>query len=66
VESAFFLAKHIPDRSLPIHEVFCRYEAYLYQQWLRVYMRTRMIKYNKDLLASLDDPLGMLEKMNVY
>ena len=26
-----------------------RYELYIYKQWLRVYMRSKMIKHNKDL-----------------
>ena len=30
----------------------------MYQQWLRVYMRTQMIKHNKDLLESVDDTDG--------
>jgi hypothetical protein len=49
-----------------MHEIFCRYEDYMYQQWLRVYMRTRMIKHNKDLLASIDDPISLLDQMHVY
>ena len=31
--------------------LFDRYENFMYQQWLRVYMRSQMIKHNKDLLA---------------
>ena len=33
-------------------DVFDRYELFMYQQWLRVYMRSEMIKHNKDLLES--------------
>jgi 2-polyprenyl-6-methoxyphenol hydroxylase-like FAD-dependent oxidoreductase len=66
VESAFFLAGHIANRSLPVEEIFYRYEAFMYQQWLRVYMRTRMIKHNKDLLASIDDAVSLLENLHVY
>ena len=29
-----------------------RYELYIYKQWLRVYMRSKMIKHNKDLFES--------------
>ena len=65
-EGAFFLAGHIANRSLPIDTVFDRYELFMYQQWLRVYMRTRMIKHNKDLLATIDDTFGLLEKMHIY
>ena len=28
------------------------------QQWLRIYMRSQMIKHNKDLLESVDDADG--------
>ena len=58
LECAFFLAGHIANRALPIDEVFERYETFMYQQWLRVYMRTQMIKHNKDLLESVDDTDG--------
>ena len=30
----------------------------MYRQWLRVYMRTQMIKHNKDLLQLVDDTLA--------
>ena len=58
LECAFFLAGHIGNRAMPIEDVFERYEAFMYQQWLRVYMRTQMIKHNKDLLESVDDTDG--------
>jgi hypothetical protein len=66
LECAFFLAGHIGNRSLSIEEVFERYEAFMYRQWLRVYMRTQMIKHNKDLLESVDDTMGLLAKLHVY
>ncbi len=43
-----------------------RYELYIYKQWLRVYMRSRMIKHNKDLFESLDNPLALLDKLHIY
>jgi len=46
-ESAFFLAGHIANRELSLETMFDRYETFMYQQWLRVYMRSRMIKHNK-------------------
>ena len=46
--------------------MFDRYETFMYQQWLRVYMRTQMIKHNKDLLGSVDDTMGLLAKLHVY
>ena len=66
LECAFFLAGHIGNRSLSVPELFERYEAFMYQQWLRVYMRTQMIKHNKDLLELVDDTLVLLEKLHVF
>lgn len=66
LEGAFFLAGHIGNRAMTIDDVFDRYEAFMYQQWLRVYMRTRMIKHNKDLLGSLDDTMELLARLPVY
>ncbi len=66
LECAFFLAGHIGNRNMSVEEVFERYEAFMYQQWLRVYMRTQMIKHNKDLLVSVDDTYGLLEKLHVF
>ena len=66
LECAFFLAGHIGNRSMTIEEIFDRYEAFMYRQWLRVYMRTQMIKHNKDLLESVDDTFALLEKLHIY
>ena len=38
------------ERDLPPQEMLDRYELYVYKQWLRVYMRSKLIKHNKDLL----------------
>jgi hypothetical protein len=38
----------------------------MYQQWLRVYMRSQMIKHNKDLLESAGDTDALLAKLHVY
>jgi 2-polyprenyl-6-methoxyphenol hydroxylase-like FAD-dependent oxidoreductase len=65
-ENAFFLAGHIENRNLPMTEVLDRYEAFMYRQWLRVYMRTTMIKHNKDLLQSVGDTFELLAKLRVY
>ena len=43
-----------------------RYELYMYKQWLRVYMRSKMIKHNKDLFETLDDTFALLEKLHIY
>jgi 2-polyprenyl-6-methoxyphenol hydroxylase-like FAD-dependent oxidoreductase len=65
-ECAFFLAGHLANGALPIDVVLERYEAFMYRQWLRVYMRTRTIKNNKDLLQSVGDPMSLLAKLHVY
>ena len=66
LECAFFLAGHIANRNLPLADVFDSYELFMYQQWLRVYMRSQAIKHNKDLLESLDDTYELLSKLRVY
>jgi 2-polyprenyl-6-methoxyphenol hydroxylase-like FAD-dependent oxidoreductase len=66
LECAFFLAGHIANRELSMPAVFDRYEAFMSQQWLRVYMRSQMIKHNKDLLESVGDTDGLLAKLHVF
>ena len=65
-ECAMFLAGLIAQRDLPLRDMLDRYELYIYKQWLRVYMRSKMIKHNKDLFESLDEPLALLEKLHIY
>jgi 2-polyprenyl-6-methoxyphenol hydroxylase-like FAD-dependent oxidoreductase len=65
-ECAMYLAGLIAQRDLPLRDIFDRYELYMYKQWLRVYMRSKMIKHNKDLFESLDDPLALLDKLHIY
>ena len=65
-ECAMFLAGLIAQRDLSLREMLDRYELFIYKQWLRVYMRSKMIKHNKDLFESLDDPLALLEKLHIY
>jgi len=65
-ECAMYLAGLIAHRDLPLRDMFDRYELYIYKQWLRVYMRSKMIKHNKDLFESLDDPLALLDKLHIY
>jgi len=65
-ECAMSLAGLIGQRDLPLRDMLDRYELYIYKQWLRVYMRSKMIKHNKDLFESLDDPLALLEKLHIY
>ncbi len=66
LECAFFLAGHLANRALPMPVVFDRYELFMYQQWLRVYMRSTMIKHNKDLLQLVDDTEGLLGQLHIY
>jgi 2-polyprenyl-6-methoxyphenol hydroxylase-like FAD-dependent oxidoreductase len=65
-ECAMFLAGLVAQRDLPLRDILDRYELYSYKQWLRVYMRSKMIKHNKDLFESLDDPLALLDKLPIY
>jgi 2-polyprenyl-6-methoxyphenol hydroxylase-like FAD-dependent oxidoreductase len=65
-ECAMYLAGLIAQRDLPLRDMLDRYELYSYKQWLRVYMRSKMIKHNKDLFESLDDPRALLDKLHIY
>jgi hypothetical protein len=65
-ECAMYLAGLIAQRDLPLRDVFDRYELYIYKQWLRVYMQSKMIKHNKDLFECVDDPLALLDKLHIY
>jgi hypothetical protein len=65
-ESAMFLAGLLIDGGSPGTDVLDRYEAFSYKQWLRVYMRSKMIKHNKDLFELVDQPFALLEKLHIY
>lgn len=65
-ECAMFLAGLIGQQDMPLQEKFDRYENFMYKQWLRVYMRSKMIKHNKDLFETLDDTLALLQKLHIY
>jgi hypothetical protein len=65
-ECAMYLAGLIAQRDLPLREMLDRYELHTYKQWLRVYMRSKMIKHNKDLFETLDEPLALLDKLHIY
>lgn len=65
-ECAMFLAGLLAQRDLSLNDMLDRYELFAYKQWLRVYMRSKMIKHNKDLLGCVDEPLALLEKLHVY
>ena len=61
-----FLAGLIAQPDVPVDDMLDRFERYMYKQWLRVYMQSKMIKNNKDLFQLLDDPLALLDKMHIY
>ena len=65
-ETAMFLARLVAQSELAVSDMLDRYELFIYKQWLRVYMRSKMIKHNKDLFESLDDPLALLDKLHIY
>jgi hypothetical protein len=66
LESAIQLAGLMGQRNLPLTDMLNRYELYIYKQWLRVYMRSKMIKHNKDLFEAIDDPFRVLELLHIY
>jgi hypothetical protein len=66
IECAMYLAGLLAQPDLPLRDLVDRYELYSYKQWLRVYMRSKMIKHNKDLFEALDDPLAVLDKLHIY
>jgi 2-polyprenyl-6-methoxyphenol hydroxylase-like FAD-dependent oxidoreductase len=65
-ECAMFLGRLLAQRDLAQREMLDRYELFIYKQWLRVYMRSKMIKHNKDLFESIDEPLALLNKLHIY
>ena len=65
-ECGMFLAGLLAQRDLPLTDMLARYERFAYQQWLRVYMRTKMIKHNKDLFERVGDTFALLEKLHIY
>ena len=65
-ECAMFLAGLLAQGDLPVSEKLDRYELFTYKQWLRVYMRSKMIKHNKDLLECVGNTDAMLEKLHIY
>jgi 2-polyprenyl-6-methoxyphenol hydroxylase-like FAD-dependent oxidoreductase len=65
-ECAIYLAGLLAQCDLPVADMLDRYEMYAYKQWLRVYMRSTMIKHNKDLLQCVGDNFALLEKLHIY
>jgi hypothetical protein len=65
-ECAMFLTGLLAQRDLLLRDMLDRYELFIYKQWLRVYMQSKLIKHNKDLFECVDDPLALLEKLHIY
>ena len=65
-ECAMFLAGLIGRRDMPLRSMFDEYELYTYKQWLRVYMRSKIIQHNKDLFECVDEPVALLQKLHIY
>ncbi len=66
-ECAMYLTGLLAQRDrMTLREMQDRYELFIYKQWLRVYMRSKMIKHNKDLFETIDDPFKLLEKLHIY
>ena len=65
-ECAMFLAGLHAQRDMSLEDMLDRYERFAYQQWLRVYMRSKMIKHNKDLLECVGDTFALLERLHIY
>jgi hypothetical protein len=61
-----FLAGLLMQRDLPLAQMLARYEQFAYKQWLRVYMRSKMIKHNKDLFERIGDTFALLEQLHIY
>ena len=58
-ECAMYLAGLLGQRDLPAGDTLDRYELFAYKQWLRVYMRSK-------LLQRVGDPFALLEKLHIY
>ncbi|MEI7759215.1 MAG: hypothetical protein WCJ67_00430 [Thermoleophilia bacterium] len=65
-ECAMALARLITQPGLPTAELLDLYEAHSYKQWLRVYIRSKMIKHDKDVFEAVDDRYKLLELINLY
>ncbi len=65
IECAMFLAGLLQE-GIPMSDVRSQYEVRIYKQWLRVYMRSKTIKHNKDIFERLDDTFGILEQLKIY
>ena len=65
-ECAMYLGGLIAQPQLAADDALERYESYIYKQWMRVYMQSKLIKNNKELFHYLDDPSGLLDRLHIY
>ncbi|MSO95933.1 MAG: hypothetical protein EXQ81_09090 [Thermoleophilia bacterium] len=65
-ECAMYLASLVAQPGLPTGEMLDLYETHTYKQWLRVYMRSKMIKHDKDVFEAVDDRYALLELIHLY
>ena len=61
-----FLLRQLTEREIHMTDKIKRYQQSIYNQWLRVYMRSKMIKHNKDLFECVDDRFALLDKLRLY
>ncbi|MFM8353160.1 MAG: hypothetical protein ACKN9D_19085, partial [Actinomycetales bacterium] len=66
LESAFYLAAQLRQFDSGDPAVLARYERFMERQWMRVYMRSRAIKVNKDVLSMADDIPRLLDRLYVF
>lgn len=65
-ECAMYLAGLIAEPGIGTGELLDRHEDFIYKQWLRVYIQTKLIKNNKDLFQLLDQPMELLDRLHIY
>jgi len=65
-EGSIYLNWLMRDRSDVDHRMLSEYEAFMERQWMRVYMRSKAIKANKDVLANLHNQDHLLDSIHVY
>jgi len=65
-ECAMYLASMLSQPALPIDEILDLYETYIFKQWLRVYMRSKKLKHDKDVFEVIDDKFSLLELIHLY
>ena len=65
-ECAMYLASLIGQPALADGEMLDLYEKYIFKQWLRVYMRSKKIKHDKDIFERVDDKIALLELIHLY